>query len=106
MILEQIAPDIAALYDVENTVVVIGPTICGDCGMTIKLITKKKGIAAAKHVINDRMHPVFVALRAHLGLDPDAPVSTPVVFVKGKFGWNGGVNGFEISRLTTEPVLV
>ena len=103
MILEKIAPEIAAEYDVENVVIVIGPTICGDCHMTIKLL-EKKGVKSIKYVIDDREHPVLVALRAHLGLDPEATVSLPAVFVKGQFRWNG-LNGMEISTVAEELAL-
>lgn len=101
VILEQIAPEIAAQYDLENVVLIIGPEICGDCRMTMKLL-EKKGITSIKHVVDDREHPVLVALRAHLGLEPDAPVPLPAVFVKGEFRWNGGVNGYAIHELANE----
>lgn len=94
--LQDLAPEIAAKVDYMNNVVVIGPEFCPNCLRTGKLLDQVK-IPWEKHVLEDRMHPLIVALREQLGVAPGTPVEVPMVFVKGVFAWNDH-NPAEISN--------
>lgn len=102
--LPDIAPSIAAEVDYMNYVVIFGPEICGYCENTMKQL-KAGGIQSIKIVVEDNKHPVVVALKVHLGVDPDAPIQMPAVFVNGEFRWND-MNRFEIMRLIKSRELV
>ena len=94
--LQDLASEIAANVDFMNNVVVIGPELCPRCTMTGKLLDKVK-IPWEKYVIEDRMHPLIVALRERVGVEPGTPVEMPMVFIKGVFSWNDH-NPAEISN--------
>ena len=85
--LEEIAPEILVTATDGVRVIIISTVICPRCDRTVKLLDQK-GIASVKYVIEDRFHPVLVALRKHLGLEPEAPVDLPAVFVDGVFRWH------------------
>jgi glutaredoxin len=97
MLLQELAPDIAAEVDFMNVVVIIGPKICPRCERTGKLFNTK-GIKWVKAVVEDREHPLIVALKKHLGVDPDDFVQMPMVFVNGEFRWHD-MNPVKISEL-------
>lgn len=98
--LADIAPEILEAIGDDTRVVVVGTKECPKCDRTIKFLANK-GIAAGKYVIEDRFHPVLVALREHLGLDPEAVVALPAVFVDGVYRWHD-FNGAAISELGRE----
>ena len=101
--LQGIAPEIAAEVDFENDVVVAGPKICPKCDSTIKQL-KEKGIKVIKVIVEDREHPLIVALKKHLGVKPDDFVSMPMVFVNGEFRWND-LSKFEIMKYARSHAL-
>lgn len=85
--LEEIAPEILEAATDDVRVIIISTVVCPRCDRTIKLLNQK-GIASVKYVIEDRFHPVLVALREYLGLESEAPVDLPAVFVDGVFRWH------------------
>lgn len=98
--LGDIAPEILEAAKDDVRVIIVSTVVCPKCDRTIKFLANK-GIAAVKYVIEDRFHPVLVALREHLGLDPEAVVALPAVFVDGVFRWHD-FNGAAISELGQE----
>lgn len=100
VLLSDIAPEILEEAPDSVRVIIVSTKVCPRCDQTIRLLDKK-GIRTHKYVIEDRFHPVLVALRQHLNLDPEAQVDLPAVFVDGGYRWNG-LNGAAISGLTTE----
>ena len=95
--LQEVTPEIAAKVDYMNNVVIFGPEDCPRCDRTAKLLDAK-GIKWIKHVVEDSGHPLIVALKAHLRLEPTDLVPMPMVFVNGEFRWHD-INPVEISKL-------
>lgn len=104
MLLQELAPEIAQTVDYMDNVIIIGPTICSRCDQTGKLF-KTKGIAYIKVIVENREHALIVALKKHLGVEPDDFVNMPMVFVNGEFRWHD-MNMFEISNLAKSYELV
>ncbi|MET0979643.1 MAG: glutaredoxin domain-containing protein [Candidatus Saccharimonadales bacterium] len=103
MLLQELAPAIAAEVDFMNNVVIIGPETCPRCDRTAKLLDTK-GIKWVKAVVEDKEHPLVVALKKHLGI-PTGFVNMPMVFVHGEFRWHD-MNAFAISELAKAYDLV
>lgn len=96
--LSDIDPKLAAELNADETVVMFGPTICGDCTASLRLLGLGK-VRAVKYTIDDSEHPVIVACKEYLGVS-GGKVSSPFVFEFGVFSWTG-MDTDEILRVTT-----
>lgn len=85
--LDQIAPEMLELAGEARVTIFAPPTFCARCTWTERSCNEK-GIATAKIILDDRLHPILVALRVHLGLGPEAPITMPAVFVDGVYAWH------------------
>ena len=94
MLLQELAPEIAAKVDFMNNVVIVGPELCPRCLSTGRLFDEL-GIKWVKVVVEDSEHPLIVALKKRLGV-PFA--NMPMVFVNGEFRWHD-MNRYEIMKL-------
>jgi glutaredoxin len=88
LLLADIDPTIASELDADNHVIVFSRPGCGACIFTYRGLDSN-GVPVKKVNFNDKDHPVLVAVKARLGIDPDAPIELPVVFTWGRFKWNG-----------------
>lgn len=104
MLLQELAPEIAAEVDFMNNVVIVGPETCPRCDRTAKLLDTK-GIPWVKAIVEDREHPLIVALKERLGVKPGGFVQMPMVFVNGEFRWHD-MNALAISELAKSYELV
>lgn len=96
--LSDIDPELAAELNADEAIVVIGPTVCGDCKMSLRLLNIA-GVPAVKHTIDDSDHKVIVAGKEFLGKS-GGKIKTPFVFEFGVLSWTG-MNAAEILRVTT-----